>query len=145
MNKGLGHLPNKLPWLAEVLTEAEGNLEWLVERDAEHQFPSWDSNMMGPVVYPLTNPSMLLSLSDLTTWTWGHFCDPMDCHLSGPSVYGISQARVLEWVSIFFSRGSSQPRYQTHVSCIAGEFFTTELTGKPQILYSFLYRKRHQL
>ena len=37
-------------------------------------------------------------------------CDPMDCSLSGSSVYGIFQARVLEWIAISFSRRSSQPR-----------------------------------
>ena len=37
------------------------------------------------------------------------FCDPMDCSPLGSSVHGISQARVLEWVAIYFSRGSSQP------------------------------------
>ena len=42
----------------------------------------------------------------------------------GSSVHGISQARILEWVAIPFSRGSSQPRDQTQVSYIAGSFFT---------------------
>ena len=51
-------------------------------------------------------------------------CDPMDCSLPGSSVHGILQARILEWVSISFSRGSSQPRNWTWVSCIAGRFFT---------------------
>ena len=37
-------------------------------------------------------------------------CDPMDCSVPGSSVYGISQARILEKVVIFFSRGSSLPR-----------------------------------
>ena len=36
-------------------------------------------------------------------------CDPMDCSLPGPSVHEIFQARILEWVAISFSRGSSQP------------------------------------
>jgi len=40
------------------------------------------------------------------------------------SVYGILQARILEWVAVPFSRGSSQPRDQTQVSHIAGGFFT---------------------
>ena len=40
------------------------------------------------------------------------------------SVHGILQARILEWVAISYSRGSSQPRYQTWVSCITGRFFT---------------------
>ena len=42
----------------------------------------------------------------------------------GSCVHGISQARILEWVAVPSSRGSSQPRDQTWVSCIAGEFFT---------------------
>ena len=37
-------------------------------------------------------------------------CVPMDCSLQGTSVHGIFQARILEWVAIAFSRGSSQPR-----------------------------------
>ena len=50
-------------------------------------------------------------------------CDPMDCSLSGSSVHGIFQARVLEWIAISFSRGSSQTRKQNRVSCIAGRGF----------------------
>jgi len=46
-------------------------------------------------------------------------CDPMDF-----IVHGILQARILEWVVILFSRGSSQPRDQTQVSHIAGRIFT---------------------
>ena len=51
-------------------------------------------------------------------------CNPMDCSLPGSSVHGILQARVLEWVAIPFSTGSSQYRDQTRVSCTAGRFFT---------------------
>ena len=51
-------------------------------------------------------------------------CDPMDYSLPGFSVHGISQARILEWVAISFSRGSSQPRDRIQVSCIAGRCFT---------------------
>ena len=57
-------------------------------------------------------------------------CNPMDCSSPGSSVHGIFQARILEWVSAF-PRGSSWPRIRTHVSCIAGGFFTIELPGKP--------------
>ena len=50
---------------------------------------------------------------------------PLDYSLPpGSSVHGISQARVLEWVAVAFSRGSSQPRDRTRVSCIVGRFFT---------------------
>ncbi|XP_059738677.1 protein FAM25A isoform X1 [Bos taurus] len=47
----------------------------------------------------------------------------MDCSLSGSSVHGIFQARVLEWIAISFSRGSSRPRNRTLVSRIAGRRF----------------------
>ena len=47
------------------------------------------------------------------------FHNPMDCSLPGSSVHGISQARILEWVVISFSRGSSWPRDQTLVSWVS--------------------------
>ena len=56
--------------------------------------------------------------------------DPMDCSLPGSSVHGILQSRILEWVAMSSSRGSSQPRDQTQVSCIAGRFFTIWATRK---------------
>ena len=55
---------------------------------------------------------------------WCRLCNPMDGSPPGSSVHGIFQARILEWVAIPFSRGSSQARDQTHVSCAAGRFFT---------------------
>ena len=51
-------------------------------------------------------------------------CDPIDCSQPGSSVRGILQARILEWVAVPFSRGSSPPRDQTQVSPIAGRFLT---------------------
>ena len=54
----------------------------------------------------------------------------MDCSLPGSSVHGILQARILEWVIIPFSRGSSWPRNPTQVSCIEGRFFTICATMK---------------
>ena len=47
-------------------------------------------------------------------------CYPMDY-----TVHGILQARILEWVAVSFSRGYSQPRDRTQVSCIAGGYFTS--------------------
>ena len=60
-------------------------------------------------------------------------CSLMDCSLPGSSVHSFFQARILGWVTIPFSRGSSQPRDQTCfscTSCIAGRFFTNEPPGK---------------
>ena len=46
-------------------------------------------------------------------------CSPSDCDPPGSSAHGIFQASILEWVSISYSRGSSQPRDQTHISCVS--------------------------
>ena len=51
-------------------------------------------------------------------------CDPVGCSLPGSSVHGIFQARVLEWIAISFSRGSSQPRDKTRVSHIVDRRLT---------------------
>ena len=51
-------------------------------------------------------------------------CNPTDCSLPNSSIYGIFQARVLEWFAVSFSRGSSQPRDRTRVSCVVGRRFT---------------------
>ena len=48
--------------------------------------------------------------------------DPMDWSLPGSSIHEISQARLMEWVAISFSRGSFRPRDRTWVSCVAGEY-----------------------
>ena len=55
-------------------------------------------------------------------------CDPMDY-----TVHGILQARILEWVAIPVSRGSSQPGDWTQVSHIVGKFFTSWATEKPLV------------
>ena len=56
----------------------------------------------------------------------------MDYRLPGSSVHGISKARILQWVAISFSRGSSRCRDGTWVSCIAGAFFTIWATWETQ-------------
>ena len=70
-----------------------------------------------------------LPQSCLTLW------DSMDCNPPSCPIHGILQARVLEWVAMSSSSGSSQARDQTHISCIvpytAGGFFTTEPLRKP--------------
>ena len=64
----------------------------------------------------------------------------MNCSPPGSSFHGISQAKILEWVAIFFSRGSSRARDQTYVSCITGRFFTTEPPEKTRGNLSCSYR-----
>ena len=60
-------------------------------------------------------------------------CDPMDYDLPSSSVHGILQARVLEWVAISFSRGSSWPRDWTWVSHILGRCFTIWATREAKL------------
>ena len=61
-------------------------------------------------------------------------CDPKDCSLPGSSVQGTLQRRMLEGVAMAFSRGSSGPRHQTQVSCIAGRLLS-EPQGIPYLWY----------
>ena len=61
-------------------------------------------------------------------------CDHTDYSLPDSSVHEISEARILEWVALSFSRESSQPRDQTRISWLAGGFFTTE----PSVTYNVL-------
>ena len=65
-------------------------------------------------------------------WCLSHvqLLQPMDGSLPGSSVHGILQVKILEWVAISFSRGSSRPTNQTQVSCIAGRLFTDWAMGE---------------
>ena len=64
------------------------------------------------VISPLFNDVGMLSHSVVSD------CDPMDYSLPGSFFYAVFQARILEWVAISFSRRSSWPKDQTHISCI---------------------------
>ena len=55
----------------------------------------------------------------LVTQSCPTLCDPMDCIPPVSSVLGVLQARMLEWITILLSRGSSQPRDGNHVSCFS--------------------------
>ena len=58
-------------------------------------------------------------------------CNPMECSPQGSSVHGISQARMLEWVAISSSRGSSQPRARTRSPTLKADSLLSEPPGKP--------------
>ena len=97
-----------------------------------------------------------LSMNDNTTctviqtwkWKWSRsvaqscltLCDPMDCSLPGSPVHGIFQARVLEWVAISFSRGSSHPGIEPGSPALQADALLPELPGKP-----CFYRKRQNI
>ena len=64
-------------------------------------------------------------------------CNPIDCSLSGSSVHGISQVKILEWVAIPFCRGPSQPRDQTLVSCLGRQILYHWATLEAHTLFHF--------
>ena len=93
--------------------------------------------------------------SDVTEWlsTYTHvcvsvvqtcptLCDPTDCSPPVSTVHGILQARILEWVAIPFSRGSSWPRNRTQVSRTAGRFLTIWASRKAHICHSSLDKQK---
>ena len=71
----------------------------------------------------------------VTTQSCLNLCNSTGCSAPGSSVHGILQARILEWIAISFSRGSSQSRHQNFTSLrspsLAGRFFTSVSSGKP--------------
>ena len=118
-------------WLSTLLCQAKGDtsgscLEKLCLNPREFDEEFYNScSKMG--AHQISEWVGLESESQmLVTWSWPTLCDPMDCSLPGSSVHGILQARILEWVAMPFSRGSSQPRDPIWVSHTAGRFLTSE-------------------
>ena len=70
-------------------------------------------------------------------------CDPMDCSSPGSCVHGILQARIPEWVVISFSRGSSQPRDRTWVSCVERQVLSHRATRETPQNHHVVLRVKH--
>ena len=77
-----------------------------------------------------TNLCVLWKVKALVAQSCLTLCNPIDCSLPGSSVHGILQGRILEWVALLFSRGSSQLRDWIWVFSIAGRFFTVAGIGE---------------
>ena len=111
-------LPAELPGRPPTLRKCSLNVEWTNR---------WTDRWM-ELIWRTVSYSYIVVVAKLyPTLLWPNWTVAPP----GSSVHGIFQARTLEWVAISFSRGSSWPRDWTHVSCIAGGFFTTEPPGKP--------------
>ena len=110
--------------------------------------PSWPDNQLWVLVFSLTICPFSVCVHAKTFRLCLTLSKPVDCSPPGSSVHRILQARILERVAILchippYSRGSSQPRDQTHVFCgfcTAGKFFTTELPGKPHLFSAMSVR-----
>ena len=70
-----------------------------------------------------------------------NICDPMDCSPPGSSVHGILQTRILKWVAMLSSRGSSQPNDQMSLMspALAGRFFTTSTTWEATYTHTHIH------
>ena len=79
-------------------------------------------------------PSSMYACCCLVAKSCPALCNPIDCTLQGSSLHEIFQARILEWVTISFSRGSARPRDGTHASCT-----------RRQITYHWATREAHSL
>ena len=77
-----------------------------------------DREAWGAAIHGGTKSQTRLSNWADSNYAW-LFWDPMDHSPPGSSVHGVSQAKLLEWVAVPFSRRSSQPRGWTHISCIS--------------------------
>ena len=80
---------------------------------------------------PLRGVCLLSSVRLCDPMDWSPLCDPMDWSPPGSSVQGIFQAKILEWVAISFSRGSSQHRDRTCIACIGRWILYHEHLGSP--------------
>ena len=93
---------------------------------------SWNNLLQGQYIQFRIQISVTILWCEVAQWCTILY--PMDCSLSGSSVHGIFQARILEWVAISFSRGSSQTRDQTRVSHIVG-------SATREALYRLYYKE----
>ena len=111
----------------------------------------------GQDVLPCANgkgPGMSCTTRVLKTWAQmkcvshsvvSTLCDPMDCSPPGSPVRGILQARILEWVAISFSRGSSWPRDWIQVSCIAGRHFNLWATREAELRWNMCKNEKERI
>ena len=105
-----------------------------INRDFVKWFQLFDSTFFGRIYGVIMMVCMHAKLLQLCLV----LCNPMDCSPSGSLVHGILQARLLMWIAMPSSRGSSWPRDRTCIpysSCIAGWFFTSEPPGRPSPVY----------
>ena len=119
-----------LVWGAEIPHAA-----WHSQKDFCLMFwPSTKQTAVVPLLWFCSLCFLPLQWTSEVAQSCPTLCDPMDCSLPGSSIHGIFQARVLEWVAISFSRGSSQPEDRTQVSHIAGRRFAVWATRESLFL-----------
>ena len=124
-NEYSGLISFRMDWLD--LLAVQGTLKSLLQYYSSKASILWCSAFF---IVQLSHPYMQWSAVKVPQ-SCPTLCNPTDY-----KVHVILQARILEWVAFLFSRGSSQPRDQTQLSRIAGEFFTSWATSLPPLLFS---------
>ena len=115
MRKQTKHFPLKV-----------GEMQNNLQRWSSKPMTGEENQNSGPeLVFKIVSPEKSHNLHAAAECMLSHvrLCDPMDCNLPGSSIHGILQARVLGWVAICFSRGSSWSRDWTWISCFMGRLF----------------------
>ena len=146
--------PCILPWSCGPDTTVNGDTTLLSTQEWSSG-PGWPMNILIPLVMVNGSKMGMWCTQGRDEWNRKHvtylrifkflcavlclvvqscptLCDPMSCSPLDSSVHGILQARILEWVAMPSSRGSSQPRDRTQVSCIAGGLPTVWATREAQ-------------
>ena len=122
MLQWLSMIEERIWWGDELnLSWSEDSLLWLRSLDFIHQdfiCLSTCNNLSQPISLTPTPPLTCMLHAKLLQ-SCLILCSPMDCSPPGSSVHGILKARILEWVAMPSSRGSSQPRDPTHVSYVS--------------------------
>ena len=116
------------PWIGHLDNWSWMSFHGLMERCSE----DWVVDAVGlgftTELFSVAMAFLCYAMLCLVDQSYPTLSDPMNCSPPGSSVCGILQARILQWVAIFFYRGSSQPRNQIRVSRVAGRFFTVWAT-----------------
>ena len=104
--------------LKPTISNALGNGRWKIQENVGSQ-DNFINESLILVFLDLLLCVCVRTCARACTWSCSTLCCPVDYSFPGSSVHGILQARILEWVDIVFSKGSSQPRDLTRVSCFA--------------------------
>ena len=145
----------------QVIHKAQSTEQGLFRHGQSIALSYWQSiqiPLQAPLIQALSG-LIVFYLPKERKWKWSRLvvstlCDPVDCSLPGSSVHGILQARILEWVAISFSRGSSWPRDRTRFSGVGGRHFNLwatreatcpKLPSKDKGSNTFLLKKRYKI
>ena len=114
-----------------------------MQNETSGNYAGWNNNGQKKIKIPLSSvgakaklKSLLLTESEIKSeievaHSCPTLCDPMDCRLSGSSIHGIFQARVLEWISISFSRDLPGPGIKPGSPALQADALPSEPPGKP--------------